>query len=211
MDDILNLIGAVDREVVNRTYLGAPARAVVCTRTYDADLGDVWDALTSAERIPRWLLPISGDLRAGGRYRLDGNAEGEILECEPPTQLAVTWEYDGDTSWVEVTLTEDPSGGTRLRLEHIARVDDDRWNEFGPGAVGVGWDLALVGLDEYLRTNVSLDGDAWSASDAGKEFMRGSSEGWFDASVANGTDADAARLAADRTTAAYTGGETAEH
>ena len=34
-----------------------------------------------------------------------------------------------------------PTGGTRLELEHIAHVDDERWAEFGPGAVGIGWDL----------------------------------------------------------------------
>ena len=31
--------------------------------------------------------PISGDLRLGGRYQLQGNAGGEILVCEPPQHL----------------------------------------------------------------------------------------------------------------------------
>ena len=46
----------------------------------------MWDAVTSAERIPRWFLPISGDLRLGGRYQLEGNAGGEVLECAPPAR-----------------------------------------------------------------------------------------------------------------------------
>src|SRR5882724_8555264 len=29
-----------------------------------------WDAMTNAERIPRWFLPISADLRLSGRYQL---------------------------------------------------------------------------------------------------------------------------------------------
>ena len=38
---------------------------------------------------------------------------------------------------------------TRLTLEHIAHEDEEGlkfWDQFGPGAVGVGWDLALLGL-----------------------------------------------------------------
>ena len=34
----------------------------------DAAIDDVWDACTNPERIPRWFLPVSGDLRLGGRY-----------------------------------------------------------------------------------------------------------------------------------------------
>ncbi|WP_308168107.1 hypothetical protein [Nonomuraea sp. NEAU-A123] len=48
----------------------------------------MWDACTSAEHIPRWFLPIEGDLRAGGCYRLEGNAGGEVLACEPPRHPA---------------------------------------------------------------------------------------------------------------------------
>ena len=31
---------------------------------------DLWEALTSAERIPRWFAPVSGDLRLGGRFQV---------------------------------------------------------------------------------------------------------------------------------------------
>ena len=44
-----------------------PARDTwsVSRRTYDAPIEDVWDAVTNPERISRWFLPVSGDLRAG--------------------------------------------------------------------------------------------------------------------------------------------------
>jgi uncharacterized protein YndB with AHSA1/START domain len=89
--DIAEHVGAVTRTVLERDHNGRRARVVVATRTYDAEIADVWDAMTNAERIPRWFLPISGDLRLGGRYQLDGNAGGEITRCEPPRHLAVTW------------------------------------------------------------------------------------------------------------------------
>lgn len=209
--DVITKIGAVRREVVAREHAGRPARVVIASRTYDAPIDDVWDALTSAERIPRWLLPISGELRRGGRYRLEGNAEGEITTCDRPQHLAVTWEYGGDVSWVDVGLTEDGDGGTRLRLEHVAHVSDERWAEFGPGAVGVGWDLTLLGLDEHLSTGRAVEADPGSAD--GREFMRRSSDDWCQASIAGGTPEEEARGAAERTTAAYAGGgeETAAH
>ena len=64
-----------------------------CGATYDAPIEDVWDALTNPERIGRWFLPISGDYRLGGRYQFEGNAGGEIVACERPNRLRVTWVY----------------------------------------------------------------------------------------------------------------------
>src|SRR5258705_11788935 len=68
----------------------------------------------------------------------------------PASRPAVTWEYGGEVSWVTVRLADDPDGGARLELEHVAHVGDDRWAQFGPGAVGVGWDLAFLGLGEHF-------------------------------------------------------------
>jgi hypothetical protein len=138
---------------------------------------------------------------------LEGNAGGTIERCDPPKRLAATWEYGGDVSWIELRLSPEPDGGTRFELEHTAHVDDDRWAEFGPGAVGVGWDTALMGLATHLSSGQAVDPQeaaAWVASDEGRQFTSLSSQWWCDASVAAGTDAVDAQAAADRTTAAYT-------
>jgi uncharacterized protein YndB with AHSA1/START domain len=201
-------VGAIVRQVTRRDHRGKPAWVVIATRNYDTDIDDLWDALTSAERIPRWFLPISGELKPGGRYQFQGNAGGKITRCEPPRLLSVTWEYGAEVSWLNVTLTADASAGTRLQLEHIAHVEGDRWDRFGPGAVGVGWDLGLMGLASYLASGVGVDpaaAVAWQASEEGKAFMRESSEAWGRASIAAGTERSAAHAAASRTTAFYTG------
>jgi uncharacterized protein YndB with AHSA1/START domain len=206
--DIGGLIGAVTREVINREHDGRPARVVVASRSYDTTIEDVWDAITSAERIPRWFLPISGDLRLGGRYQLQGNAGGEITRCEPPRHLAVTWEFGGEVSWVKVDLSEDANGGTHLELEHVAYVDDARWAQYGPGAVGVGWDMTLMGLDRHLESGTAFNPQeamAWLGSPEGKDLLRRISDDWCRASIASGTEETAAKAAAQRTTAAYTG------
>jgi uncharacterized protein YndB with AHSA1/START domain len=152
MIDVTQQINAVRRQVGTRVLEAGEARTVTISQSYDAAVEDVWDACTNPERIPRWFLPITGDLRAGGRYQLQGNAGGTIERCDPPTSFAATWEFGGQVSWIEVWLVAEPGGGTRLVLEHIAQMDDERWAEFGPGAVGVGWDMGLVGLSIHLSS-----------------------------------------------------------
>src|SRR5712691_6844727 len=145
---------------------------------------DVWDACTNPERIPRWFLPVSGELRLGGRYQLEGNAGGTVETCDPPRGFTATWEFGGEVSWIELQLSPEANGRTRFALVHIARVYDERWAEFGPGAVGVGWDLALMGLGLHLTSGRSVDPQevaAWTASEDGKQFMSLTSQRWCDA------------------------------
>jgi len=207
--DITSHIGAAVRRVEDREHEGTPVRVVVASRRYDTGIDDLWDALTRAERIPRWFLPISGDLRLGGRYQLEGNAGGAITECAPPHSLAVTWEFGGGVSWLNVRLSEAGGEQTDLVLEHLAPIDP-HWDTYGPGAVGVGWDLTLIGLALHLAAGgAAVDKDvfaAWSASDDGKAFIRASAEGWGAADIANGEVPAKARAAADLTAKFYTGG-----
>ena len=205
--DVIDKIGAVRREVRTCERDGAPARAVVAERTYDTTVDDMWDAITNPERIPRWFLPVSGELKLGGRYQLEGNAGGEVTTCEPPTHLAVTWEFGEAVTWLDVRLSEAPEGGTRLRLEHVAPVDDlGHWDQFGPGAVGIGWDLGLLGLAEYIRTGEAVTVDPTGATiGAGPEYMAGCGEAWCDADIASGTPEDEARTRSAATIAAYLG------
>jgi len=158
--DIVNEIQAVQREVGQGRIAAGEGRTVRLRRTYDASIDDVWDALTDPDRIGRWFLPISGDFRLGGRYQLEGNAGGEIRACQRPNRLLVTWVYmdtgnPADVSEVEVRLS--PAGDERSTLElvHTAVVPDEMWDQFGPGAVGVGWDGGLLGLSLHLRRGVA--------------------------------------------------------
>ena len=199
-------LGAVERSVSSLERDGRAARTVTLARSYDTTLEDLWDAVTNRARIPRWFLPIGGELECGGRYQLEGNAGGVIATCERPSHLAITWEFGGDVSWVEVHFSDDGAGRARLTLMHTAHVSE-HWSEYGPGAVGVGWELGLLGLAIHLArpSEPKLDEAAFSASPEGQAFITGSSEGWGQASIVFGTDAAAALAAARRTTAFYTG------
>ncbi|HUZ14526.1 MAG TPA: SRPBCC family protein [Caulobacteraceae bacterium] len=204
--DGASLLGRVRRTVRSFEKDGKPASTVTLTRLCDTSLDDLWDALTSRERIPRWFLPIAGELQAGGRYQLEGNAGGTITACTPPTHFAATWEFGGATSWIDVSLA--PEGGrARMTLEHTAFVDD-HWNQFGPGAVGIGWDLTMTGLARHLETGAPGDPaefEAWLSSPDGKAFVIESGESWRAAHVASGIDPGSAKERSNRTIAFYLG------
>ena len=204
--DAARVLGLVTRAVRNVEKDGKPASTVTLSRLYDTGVDDLWDALTSKERIPRWFLPVEGDLRVGGRYQLKRNAGGTITACTPPRHFAATWEFGGATSWIDVRVAEE-AGQARLTLEHTAIIED-HWNQFGPGAVGIGWDLAVVGLALHLTTGKSVDhaaAEAWMGSPNGKTFMTHSGEFWRAAHVASGVDPASAKQRSDRTIAFYRG------
>ncbi len=206
--DIIREIEAAQREVGSGRIAAGEGRAVRLRRTYEAPIEDVWDALTSPERISRWFLPINGDFRVGGRYQLEGNAGGEIVACERPHRLRVTWVYGevaspADISEVELRLISAGEDTTTLELDHTAIVPDDRWAMFGPGAVGVGWDGGLLGLSLHLRGGSIEDPIAWQVSAEGREFFTMSSVAWGVANEAAGAAPDAAASAVVNTTAFY--------
>lgn len=198
-------ISAVARAVADREVDGRLAKVVVLEQTYATSIEDLWDAVTSVERLPRWFAPVSGDLREGGQYSVEGNASGSITACEPPRAFDATWEFGGAVSWIEVRLEAMDDGHARLSLSHIAHPDE-HWKQFGPGAVGIGWDLSLLGLQLHLASKVNRPEDAgqWAASAKGLAFMVESGNAWCDADVGGGEDDEVARAAADRTIAFYT-------
>jgi uncharacterized protein YndB with AHSA1/START domain len=156
---------------------GRPGYAAVARRTYDASPEELWAAVTSSVQLEQWFLPVSGDLREGGTFQLEGNAGGTVLECARPRRLRLTWVF-GEAPANEVTVTLTPAGGgrTTLELEHAAPVS----GEAVPGfvlAVGVGWDPALVALGQHLGSQLP-DKKWWLESEDAKRFMWESVRTW---------------------------------
>lgn len=201
-------LSEVERTVALLEREGRDARVVTLSRGIAASLEDAWDAVTSAERIPRWFAPITGELVLGGRYQIEGNAGGEITTCEPPSHFSVTWEFAGDVSWVEVRLQDEGSGRVRLTLSH-PQLYSPFWDHYGPGAAGVGWEMGLMGLVLHLEQPdaPTSDEEAFAASNEGRAWVAGCAGAWGRAAVAAGEDPAAADLAARRAAAFYTGQE----
>jgi uncharacterized protein YndB with AHSA1/START domain len=209
MKDVLDELAAVRREMGKGSVPAGEAYTVELRRRYDAEVEDVWDAITSAERLPRWLKPVTGDLRLGGKYELEGMGHGEILRCEPPRLLKVSWLHGPDadawegTSEVEVRLAEGSTGDTEFELIHAAVVDPHYFPTYGPGAGGVGWDLGLLALARLLAGAETENLAGFDKSPDGREVSRRSAAAWGQAHLAAGGDPAQVAAAVEATTKFY--------
>jgi uncharacterized protein YndB with AHSA1/START domain len=113
---------------IGRTGFSTPSDLeLVATRVFDAPRELVWEAWTSPEHLPHWMLGPQGwsmpicelDLRPGGAWHFvwrhsDGREmemRGTYQEVSPPDRLVSTESWGGD--WPEtlntVILSEDES------------------------------------------------------------------------------------------------------
>jgi uncharacterized protein YndB with AHSA1/START domain len=184
MIDIPGQLEAIHREVAKRPAEGGEVVGVLLSRNYPAPIEDVWDAMTDPDRVERWFLPLSGELRVGGTFQLEGNAGGDILECEPPRLLRVT--FGAPTSLVELRLSSDGDSATLLELEHTVPIE---MAGSGAGAlyVGPGWDGAFLALGLFLRGEVAADPVAAAGSPEGMEFSKQSVHAWTVVVESSGT------------------------
>ena len=183
MRDLLAEIAETAREVARRGAGDDELIAVSLRREYPADVADVWDAVTDPARLARWFAPVSGDLRQGGTFAVEGNADGGIRECTPPSSLVLT--PGGRVSVGTVRLT--PAGeGSVLELEHSVPA---AFAGSGAGALFVcpGWDVALLGLALHVRGEDAGDPVAWEGSDEVRAANAASIDAWVAAVTASGT------------------------
>ncbi|NOJ59455.1 SRPBCC domain-containing protein [Arthrobacter sp. 260] len=198
IDDQLN---AVTRRVASSTA----SHSVILEQTFTTTLGELWAACTDPALLVRWFEPVEGELRQGGRYRLsDSSTEGTITQCEPPTSLRITWEYEGDISEVVVKM-RDSGGQVTLVLEHLM-ADSEHWRVFGPGAAGAGWDESFFALALFLAGDPQSTPEEMAqvnATPEGKQFLLDTTAAWATAHIASGADPRAAEEASQRTRTAY--------
>jgi uncharacterized protein YndB with AHSA1/START domain len=60
----------------------------------DAEIGDLWGALTDPDRLAHWFGEVEGELSQGGEFRvriaLAGERTGRVEACDPPQRLLLT-------------------------------------------------------------------------------------------------------------------------
>lgn len=182
MIDIAAHIKAVQREAAHRTYAHGEGRSVLLSRRYDAAIEDVWDAITDPDRMRRWFLPVTGEFQVGGKFQLEGNAGGEILRCEKPSLLEVS--FGEETSVVQVRLSSVDHEATMLVLEHT--VPAGAHPATGVLSVGPGWDGALLGLGIYFDGQAPENPEDFANSPIVFEFTAMSIREWTVALEAEG-------------------------
>ena len=132
-------------------------------RRFDAPIQAVWAAITEPAQLEKWEGRVSGDLRAGGDYQLEGNSHGAILACNKPHHFAVIWDSTGDPTELDVRLAEAPDGGTLLELEHVAVIPDEY--VAGVGQFASNWELGMYLLDEYLHDTLPPEALDWAVGE----------------------------------------------
>jgi len=108
-------------ELRRRRIPAGEARVAVFTRRYAAPIDDVWDACTNPDRLRRWYVPVTGDLRLGGTFEQAGMGSGEVARCEPPHLLKLS--IGGGADEIELRLATGADGCTVLELQHATTID----------------------------------------------------------------------------------------
>src|SRR5215217_4905989 len=140
--------------------------AIIYTIYIAASPEKVWQALTSAEFSRQYFsgFAIEADLKVGGAFIArapDGSEhiDGEVIECDPPKKLTVTWNvnWPGLVEKLGPTLVtyEIEQAGAAVRLtmmqSHDRPLDDDILS--GGRA---GWPAILSSLKSLLETGEAL-------------------------------------------------------
>lgn len=192
MIDIADQLSATCREVrASRDE----AVSVLLRRRFPAPVEEVWRALTEPARLAHWFPKVKGELRPGGSFKVEGETGGEILGCEPPRLLRLSW--GDERNVVEVRLAEDeaeaanPTGDagtstaenavTIVELVHAAAPDVADCLRAGPS-----WDVSFLALERYLLARPMGDPIAWRSSPQVQTFFQHSVSAWARATEAAG-------------------------
>ncbi|MDX6599910.1 MAG: hypothetical protein QOE87_3797 [Gaiellales bacterium] len=135
-------------------------------RTFRAPAEAVFDAWTSEAVLLRWwhaehdweTTEAEVDLRVGGVVRVvmrDPNKDvehgggGNYTEIEPPTRLAFTWVWDGDTRRTLIELDfQETDGITTVSFTHSGLRDEEEMR-----AHENGWDKLFHNLERTLEAD----------------------------------------------------------
>ena len=138
------------------------ARVAVFRRSYQTTVEDLWGACTNPERLGRWYVPVTGDLRVGGSFQQVNMGGGTILVCDAPHLLKLSLGDGADE--IEVRLSPGPEAGTAvLELQHATTLAS---HDIGGRVfdaifcMGGGYYPRLLALDLHLRGSLPEDYDS---------------------------------------------------
>jgi uncharacterized protein YndB with AHSA1/START domain len=150
-------------QLQHRRIGAGQARVAVFNRVYDATVADVWDACTNPDRLRRWYVPVTGQLRVGGTFEQAMMGSGVIEQCDPPNHLKLS--LAGGVDEIELRLAGLGDERTSLELQHATTLDE---HEIGGQifdaifCMGGGYYPRLWALDLHLRRELPGDYDPLS-------------------------------------------------
>lgn len=150
--------------------------------------------LTDVEHLSKWFGTVRRD---DFLYEIEGTAHGRIESCTDNSFL-ITWEKDGEVSYLNVEITP-TTQGSELAAGFSTAVDDiDEDSKYHYGWLG--WDLSLWALRRYISgVTEEPTREDYAA------FVNGAVDAWAQADGASGTDADTTAVRAGNTRRFYLG------
>lgn len=141
---------------------------IAIRRAFDAPRQLVWDAWTSPEHMPHWMLGPEGwtmpvceiDLRPGGRHRSvwrreDGSEmeiRGAYREVDPPARLVYSESWGAEwPETVDTLVLEEEDGSTVLTLTIRYPTKEARDAALDTGMME-GMERSFIRLGRYLAT-----------------------------------------------------------
>lgn len=161
MNPSTDTLAEPEPELRHRRIDAGDARVAVFRRTYDAPVEDVWDACTNPDRLRRWYVPVTGDLRIGGAFEQANMGSGVITHCDAPRALKLS--LGGGADEIELRLSPAGDGRTALELQHATTLDQ---HEIGGQifdavfCMGGGYYPRLLALHRHLNGTLPDDYDA---------------------------------------------------
>lgn len=154
------------------TTTGTEHASIILDEVFPHDLPIVWQALTSAALIARWLMPPAGfqpvvgthftfTTRPAGAW--DGTIRCEVLEVIENERLSYAWRggdagNQGYGSRLDTVVTFSLArveGGTRIRLIHSGFVLPS--NESAHKVMSEGWKTVVGRLDSLISDDLLAD------------------------------------------------------
>jgi uncharacterized protein YndB with AHSA1/START domain len=140
--------------------------AIVYTIYIASTPEQVWEALTSAEFSRKYFsgFAIEADLKVGGAFIArapDGSVHisGEVIECDPPRKLTVTWNVNWPALVEKLGVTlvtyEIEQSGDAVKLTLIQAHDRPISENILSGG-RQGWPAILSSLKSVLETGNAL-------------------------------------------------------
>ena len=140
--------------------------AIVYTIYIAASPEKVWQALTTAEFSRKYFsgFAIEADLKVGGAFIArapDGSVhiDGEVIECDPPRKLTVTWNVNWPALVEKLGPTlvtyEIEQAGDVVKLTMLQSHDRDISDDILSGG-RTGWPAILSSLKSLLETGQAL-------------------------------------------------------